>query len=86
MIDKIDNIPVYETDNPNQTKMRKCITGNDTDATLRTDYDLLISRVIERTEDDTQRVERARKLYLSGQLDSIENIHKAAGNIAKFGV
>ena len=86
MIDKINNSPVYETENPNQSKARKCMSGNDTDATFRTDYDLLINRVIESSENETQRVEQARKLLFSGQLESIENIRNAAENIARFGV
>lgn len=86
MIDKINNNPVYETDNSNQAKARKCMSGNDTDATFRTDYDLLISRVIKSSENETQRVEQARKLLFSGQLDSVENIHKAAENITQFGI
>ena len=87
MIDKIDNNGlVYETDNSNQAKARKCMSGNDSDATLRTDYDLLISKVIESSENDTQRVQKTRKLFFSGQLDDIKNIRNAAENIAKFGV
>ena len=86
MIDKINNSPLFETENSNQAKARKCMSENDTDATFRTDYDLLISRVIENSENETKRVEQARKLLVSGQLDSIENIYKAAVNIAKFGV
>ena len=86
MIDKIDNSSVYEIDNSNQLKMRKCVSENDADATLRTDYDLLINRVVESYEDDIQRVEQAKKLLFYGQLDSIENIRKAAENIARFGV
>ena len=87
MIDKIDNNgPVYEADNSNQAKTRKCMSGNDSDATLRTDYDLLVSKVIETSENNTQRVEQARKLFLSGQLDNFKKIRNAAENIAEFGV
>lgn len=86
MIDKINNSQVYETDNLNKVKSLKCISGNDTDATFRTDYDLLISSVIKSSENEKHRIEQARKLLFSGQLDSNENIHKAAENIAKFGV
>ena len=73
MIDKIDNKPLYETDNSNQAMARKCTPGNSTDATLRTDYDLLISGVIESSNSDTQRVEQAKKL-LTDNIDKLKNL------------
>lgn len=56
------------------------------DASLQVSHDALIEKAQQAPAEDTDAVTRARQLILSGELDSPENIRKAAENIAKFGV
>jgi hypothetical protein len=56
------------------------------DASLQVTYDSLIEKAKEMPRQEADAVERARRLLLSGQLESPENIRAAAENIAKFGI
>ncbi len=59
---------------------------SDTDATLQVSFADLINKARESATADTNAVEEARELLLSGQLTSPENIRSAAGNILCFGI
>jgi hypothetical protein len=59
---------------------------NQVDASLQVTYDSLIEKAKEMPQEDAEAVERARRLLLSGRLESPENIRAAAENIAEFGI
>jgi hypothetical protein len=56
------------------------------DASLQADYAALIKQASNLDSDDAARVDKARQLLRTGQLDSSQNIIEAAQNIADFGV
>jgi len=60
--------------------------GNDADASLNVDYASLIERAVQTQDADAAAVEQAKKLLLSGELESPLNIRTAAENIVRFGV
>lgn len=83
MIDKINNNQVQNLINsgkqPNPTKN---VPNNDIDASLQINY----APVMQNNDNDTEAIERARNLLLSGELESPENIKDAAENIIEFGI
>lgn len=56
------------------------------DASVRVDHQGLIADAQKSQAADAKAVAQARKMLLSGRLDSIENIEKAAKNIMDFGI
>ena len=56
------------------------------DALLQTSYESVAEAVKQEPIEDTNKIEQARQLLLSGELDSPENILKAAKNILEYGV
>lgn len=54
--------------------------------TTKIDFDELVERAKQSPADSEQSVEQAKKLLESGELESIENIRKAAENIIKYGI
>jgi len=53
---------------------------------LQLDYASFIDKATKTTQTDTNAVERAQELLLSGQLESSQNTREAAENILKFGI
>lgn len=89
MINKINQNPISEIlRGPASKKADACGESDKctADASLQTSYDTVIEKAQQAPAEDVNAVERARQLILSGELDSPENIRKAAENIAKFGV
>ncbi|MBL7187282.1 MAG: hypothetical protein ISS70_13255 [Phycisphaerae bacterium] len=88
MIDKIDaNQPMIESGlSSGQPKSARAIPDNDVDVSVQVKYASLIDKAVQEPKGDAQRVEQARKLLLSGQLESPENIREAAENIVKYGI
>lgn len=88
MIEKINNSPIQQFVKPvqpdAQNKVQNDITSESASASVSCDN--LITQAQQMDTEDTQAVQNARKLLLSGQLDTPENIKKAAENILKFGV
>jgi hypothetical protein len=88
MIEKINNNQfqqfVKNVQPDAQNKIKNDITSESASASVSCDK--LITQAQQMDTQDTQAVQNARKLLLSGQLDSPENIKKAAENILKFGV
>ena len=83
MIDKINNNQVQNLINSgNQPSPAKNVPNNDVDASLQVNY----VPVMQNNDDDTEAVEHARNLLLSGELESPENIKDAAENIIEFGI
>jgi hypothetical protein len=58
----------------------------DTDATLQVNFADLINQAKESATTDTNAVEEAKELLLSGQLTSPENVCSAAEDILCFGI
>jgi len=88
MIDKLDtNQPMIESSvSSGQSKPPKAIPNNDADVSIQVKYAALIDEAVQEPKGDAKRLERARELLLSGQLESRENIREAAENIAKYGI
>lgn len=88
MIEKINNNPIQQFIKPvqpdAQNKIQNDITSESASSSVSCDK--LIIQAQQMDTEDTQAVQNARKLLLSGQLDTPENIKKAAENILKFGV
>lgn len=90
MIEKIDNnqfIDILKDSPSKQTEPPKVPTNdNEVDASLQVNYDYLIEKAAEIPETDPSAVQRAQELLISGQLESLENIGKAAENMIIFGI
>lgn len=88
MIDKIDtNQPMIESGlSSGQPKSARAIPDNDADVSVQVNYASLIDKAVQEPKDDAQRVQQARELLLSGELESQEKIREAAENIVKYGI
>jgi len=89
MINKINNNQIPDLLRDTSARQPKCTqtpAENTADASLQVSYQPLIEKAQQESLQDTEAVERARQLLLSGELDSPENIRKAAENIITFGV
>lgn len=89
MINKVNNNQISEIfkDLPaKQAGASAASSRNKADASLQVSYDAVIEKAQQAPAADVDAVEKARQLLASGQLDSPENIRKAAENIAKYGV
>ncbi|MCE5340921.1 MAG: hypothetical protein LLF92_07315 [Planctomycetaceae bacterium] len=88
MIEKIDNsqVPDVMKDILKQSGPSAPKANNLEDASLQITHQEIIEQAGQLPSQDTNAVEEARKLIMSGQLDTPENIRAAAQNIAKFGV
>lgn len=89
MIEKINNNQVPEIlkeSSSRQPELSSEPPETQVDASLQVTYDSFIEKAKELPPQDGDAVERARRLLLSGELESPENIRAAAENIAKFGI
>jgi len=89
MIEKINNnqVPdILKESSSRQPGRSQEPADNQVDASLQVTYNSLIEKAKEMPPQDADAVERARRLLLSGELESPENIRAAAENIAKFGI
>lgn len=89
MIEKIDTNQIPEPVDklsPKQPGSAGVAPKNETDASLQVNYASLIDQATQPLQTDTQVLQQARELLLSGQLESPENIRQAAENIVKFGI
>ena len=88
MIDRIDiNQPAIESGvSSAQRKSARAIPDNDADVSVQVNYASLIDKAMQEPKESAQRVQEARELLLSGQLESPENIREAAENIVKYGI
>ncbi|RKY10038.1 MAG: hypothetical protein DRP66_00670 [Planctomycetota bacterium] len=89
MIEKINNnqVPdILKESSSRQPERTREPADNQVDASLQVTYDALIEKAKEMPRQDADAVEGARRLLLSGRLESPENIRAAAENIAKFGI
>ena len=88
MIEKIDaSRPLIDSGMPSgQPNSARALPNKDEDVSVHVNYASLIEKAVQQPEDDAQRVQAARELLLSGQLDRPENIRQAAENIVKYGI
>ncbi|MFA6177094.1 MAG: hypothetical protein WC765_11010 [Phycisphaerae bacterium] len=88
MIDKINNNPIQQFVKNEQPETHNKIKDGVTNDSVKTSvsYETLLASAQQLDTEDNQAVENARNLLLSGQLDTLENIKKAAENILKFGI
>ncbi len=89
MLEKIDNnqVPgILKESSSKQTDPSKVPASNEGDASLQVSYDSLIEQAKQIPPEDTNAVQKARQLLLSGQLDNPENVREAAENIAELDI
>lgn len=70
----------------NQPSAAKNNAANELSAEIKTRYTTLIEQALHLQADNDNKIDKARQLILSGQLDTPENIRKTAEHIATFGV
>ncbi len=89
MIDKIgDNqVPdILKETSAKQPAGPRVPTNNEADASLQVNCDSWIEKAKNMPPEDSDAVQRAQQLLLSGQLESIEIIGKTAECIAMYGI
>lgn len=89
MIEKIDtsqNQDFLEKSLSKQPSSGNALSNIGADVSLQVDYASFINKVMQAQHTDTEAVQRAQELLLSGQLDSPENIRAATENIIKSGI
>jgi len=89
MIEKIDNSQIQDLSEKLTSKQANTAKGtldNGADASLQLNYASLIDEAIQSPQTDTNAVQKAQKLLLSGQLESPENVREAAKNIVRLGI
>jgi hypothetical protein len=88
MIEKIDTSqPLIDSGTPSgQPNSAGALPNKDEDVSVHVNYASLIEKAVQEPQDDAQRVQAARELLQSGQLERPENIRQAAKNIVKYGI
>lgn len=88
MIEKVDiSQPLIDSGmSAGQPNSARALADKDEDVSIQVNYASLIEKAVGEQESDAQRVEKARTLLLSGQLETPENIKQAAENIATYGI
>ena len=89
MIDKIEpnNQPLIESGSSSgQPNPPGALRGNDVDVSIQVNYASLVDKAMQPPKTDDQLIRQARKLLLSGELESKDIIRGAAKNILKYGI
>ena len=89
MIEKVDTNQIQNFLEKTPSKppsSAPAVSGNDADVSVQVDYASFIDSAMQTPKTDSQAVEKAKKLLLTGQLESPENIKQAAENIITFGI
>ena len=89
MIEKVDTNQIQSFLEKTPSRMKKNVAafaGNDAEVSVQVDYASFIENAIKVPQTDSKVIEQAKKLLLSGELESSENIQKAAENILNFGI
>ncbi len=89
MIEKLDTNQIHgflEKSSSRQPNSTAALPDNDMDASIQVDYASFIDRAMQKPKTDSKAVERARGLLLSGELESLKNIKRAAKNIVTYGI
>ena len=89
MIEKLDTNQIHgflEKSSSRQPNSTAALPDNDMDASIQVDYASFIDRAMQTPKTDSKAIERARGLLLSGELESLKNIKRAAKNIVTYGI
>ena len=89
MIEKVDNNQIQnflEKPLSRLSSPKPAVSSNDADVSVQVDYASFIDAAMQTPNTDSQAIEKARQLLLSGQLESPENIKQAAESIITFGI
>ena len=89
MIEKVDNHQIQNFLEKPSSKLpasAAAVSGNDGDVSVQVDYASFIDTAMQTPKTDSQAIENAKQLLLSGQLESPENVKQAAENIITFGI
>ena len=89
MIDKIDNSQIQDILgrlSSKQPESAKALSDSGADVSIQVDYASLINKATQIRQPDPDAIDKARKLLLSGQLESRQNIRAAAENIIELGI
>ncbi len=89
MIEKLDTNQIHgflEKSSSRPPNSAAALPDNDVDASIQVDYASFIDRAMQTPKTDSKAIERARKLLLSGELESLKNIKRAAKNIVTYGI
>jgi len=89
MIEKLDTNQIHgflEKSSSRKPNSTAALPDNDMGASIQVDYASFIDRAMQTPKTDSKAIERARGLLLSGQLESLKNIKRAAKNIITFGI
>lgn len=89
MIEKVDTNKIQsflEKSSSRLPKTTTAVTGDDAGVTIQVKYASFIDSAMKIPQNDSKGIEKAKELLLSGQLESPENIKKAAKNIINFGI
>lgn len=62
------------------------VPNNNADVTVQVNYNSLIEQALQPSKADGDIVDAARKLLISGKLESPKNCRQAAENIVNFGI
>jgi hypothetical protein len=89
MIEKVDTNQIQgflEKSSSRQPNSKAALPDNDMGASIQVDYASFIDRAMQTPKTDSKAIERARGLLLSGELESLKNIKRAAKNIVTYGI
>jgi len=89
MIDKIDNSQIQDIlrrSSSKQPESAKVPSDSSADVSIQVEYASLINKAMQIRQPDPDAIDKARKLLLSGQLESRQNIRAAAENIIELGI
>ena len=79
--------PLFDSGMPaGQPKSARAFPDKDKDVSVHVNYASLIEKAVKQPEKDAQRIQKAKELLRSGQLESKERIKEAAENIYKYGI
>ena len=88
----IEKVNIHQIQSFPETTSRKrsdnapAFNDKDADVSVRVDYASFIDEAMKIPQTDTQDIEKAKKLLISGELEKPENFIKAAKYIVTFGI
>lgn len=89
MIEKINTSQIQDVLDKlssNQPNNAGALPDNETDVSLQLNYVSFIDEAMQEPQTDTDAIQLAEELLLSGELESRENTRAAAANILEFGI
>ncbi len=89
MIEKLNANQIQgflEKSSSRQPNSAAALPDNDVDASVQVDYASFIDKAMQTQQTDSEAIERARGLLLSGELESMKYIKRVAKNIVTYGI